>query len=113
MVCFLEQYPRNPGHTIILVKPHYEDISELPVKEGTEVFQAVLSVTRALKEAVGAEKVYVCTMCDGGRNHFHFQLIPRMPGDSIQGSRLFVKERNFLSNYVEDVQRLSLHMVEQ
>ena len=35
-------------------------------------------------------------MCDGKRNHLHFQLIPRLKNDEIIGSKLFVKERGIL-----------------
>ena len=94
--CFFERYPRNPGHTIVLVKPHYEDISGLPVGASTHVFAVIQKVIAAIKEVLGSEKVYLCTMCDGKRNHLHFQLIPRYKGDHIRGSKLFVKEREIL-----------------
>lgn len=96
--CFLEEYPRTPGHTIILIKQHYEDISEMPLFIGTQVIETSRAVIHAMKEILGAKKVYMCTMCDGGRNHLHFQLIPRYEGD-ITGSKLFVKERGI---YVDD-----------
>ena len=96
IVCFLEQYPRNPGHTIIPVKNHYEDISEIPDDIGKEVMNIIPIIIKALKRTINAEKVYLCTMCDGKRNHLHFQLIPRLKNDEIIGSKLFVKERGIL-----------------
>jgi len=98
MACFLETYPRNLGHTIILVKPHYEDISELPTSMATEIHNIMHTAVSALKRVLMAEKVYMCTMCDGKRNHLHFQLIPRYRGDTIRGSKLFVKERLILKD---------------
>lgn len=95
VVCFLEEYPRTPGHTIILAKEHYEDISEMPVEVGTAVMEAATHVVNKIKEVLGAEKVYMCTMCDDGRNHLHFQLIPRYEGNVI-GSKLFVNERGIV-----------------
>jgi len=106
MACFLEAYPRNLGHTIILVKPHYEDISELPTNMATEVHNVVQMAVRALKRILMAEKVYMCTMCDGRRNHLHFQLIPRYSGDTIRGSRLFVKDRLILKDCDDVVAQL-------
>ena len=73
VICFLEEYPRTPGHTIILAKEHYEDISEMPIEVGTAVMEAATHVISKIKEVLGAEKVYMCTMCDDGRNHLHFQ----------------------------------------
>jgi diadenosine tetraphosphate (Ap4A) HIT family hydrolase len=50
------------------------------------------AAARALRRALGAEKVYLNAMCDGEINHLHFQLFPRYPGDPI-GSRRFVLPR--------------------
>jgi len=94
--CFLERYPRNPGHTIVMVKPHYEDISVLPVEASMHVFNVIQKAIAAIRKVLGPEKVYLCTMCDGKRNHLHFLLIPRYRGDIIRGSKLFVKERQIL-----------------
>jgi diadenosine tetraphosphate (Ap4A) HIT family hydrolase len=110
--CFLEQYPRGPGHTIILVRPHYEDIAEMPPEVGVRVYPVIHAAIAALKKVIGAEKIYFCTMCDGPRNHLHFQLIPRLPGDPVQGSRVFVKERGILTQHAKTVQRLSLEMAD-
>ena len=95
-VCMLEQYPRNIGHSIILPRQHWEDMSELPETMFPSVYGLIHRCVHALKQALGAEKVYLCTMCDGARNHLHYQLIPRLPGDSISGSKLFVAERKVL-----------------
>ena len=113
VICFLETYPRNPGHTIVLVKPHYEDISELPVLIATKVFKTIHAAINTLKSVLGAEKLYLCTMCDGPKNHLHFQLIPRLTGDNIQGSYLFVKDRGVLKEYGDVVKQLKVKMVQQ
>lgn len=109
--CFLETFPRNPGHTIILVKPHFEDISQLPLDLGAKVFMVIYSAINSLKKVIPAEKVYLCTMCDGKRNHLHFQLIPRLAGDKVTGSQLFVKERCMLVNFKEVVSNLRIQMI--
>jgi diadenosine tetraphosphate (Ap4A) HIT family hydrolase len=112
LLALLEDFPRNPGHSIILLKPHYEDISELPPDIGTAVYAVMHRAILALKEVFGAVKVYMCTMCDGQRNHLHFQLIPRLPGDAIRGSRLFVKERGYLAECSAEVAQLRALMGE-
>lgn len=96
VICFLETYPRNPGHTIVLLKHHYEDISSLPPESNAQVFSVIHKVVAAIKKVLEAEKVYMCTMCDGKRNHLHFQLIPRYKEDNVRGSKLFVKDRQVL-----------------
>jgi len=104
--CMLEIWPRNPGHTIVFLKPHFENLSELPPALVAKVLPVIQEVTMSLKEVLGTEKVYLCTMCDGRRNHLHFQLIPRLPGDTISGSKLLVKDRNYLEDYTDIAQRL-------
>jgi histidine triad (HIT) family protein len=88
----LEQYPRARGHTIVLYKPHRNDISGLSDEEACRVFQVCVRVVKAIKEALGAEKVYLNTMCDGAINHLHLQRLPRYAGDPI-GSTRFVAQR--------------------
>jgi diadenosine tetraphosphate (Ap4A) HIT family hydrolase len=88
----LDQNPRMRGHTIVLYKPHREDLSELTGEEAGRIFAFCVLVVRAIKEGLGAEKVYLNTMCDGDINHFHIQLFPRYAGDPI-GSKRFVAPR--------------------
>lgn len=88
----LDLNPRMRGHTVVLYKPHREDLTELTEEEAGRVFAFCVLVTRAIKDGLGAEKVYLNTMCDGGVNHFHLQLFPRYSGDSI-GSNRFVAPR--------------------
>src|SRR5579884_1291107 len=101
----LDPYPRTPGHTIVVYKPHREDISELTDAEAAAVFQLCVRLVRALKRALGAEKVYLNTMCDGGINHLHVQLFPRYRGDPI-GSTRFVASRGPLVDGPETAKRI-------
>ncbi len=93
----LELYPRMPGHTIVLYKPHREDLTELTDDEAGRLFQLCTRMAKAIKQGLGAAKVYLNTMCDGELNHLHIQLLPRYPGDPI-GSTRFVAPRGPLVN---------------
>ncbi|MGL4772702.1 MAG: HIT family protein [Clostridium sp.] len=98
--CQFEKYPRATGQTAIVVKEHYEDISEMPLELGTYILKISNAVIKLHKEIIGAEKVYMCTLCDGKRNHLHFSLFPRLKGESI-GFKNFVKEDGILMDYHE------------
>jgi hypothetical protein len=50
-----------------------------------------------------AEKVYMCTVCDGKRNHLHFALFPRLKGETI-GFRNFVREEGIIMDYHETIE---------
>ena len=82
----------------MLVKKHFEDISELPANQLGHVYATIHHCIVALKKTLNAKKVYLCTMCDGKRNHLHYQLIPRLPEDVILGSRVFVNQRKVLED---------------
>jgi diadenosine tetraphosphate (Ap4A) HIT family hydrolase len=91
-VARLEQNPRRSGHAIIIVKPHYEDISQMPIDLANPFFELCQKIIHAQLEVLGAVKSYLVTMCDGGPNHLHFQLIPRYAGET-HGKHVFVSER--------------------
>lgn len=102
IICKFEKYPRATGHTIIIAKEHYEDISEMPLELGTHILKIADAIIKLHKEILAAEKVYMCTICDGKRNHLHFQLLPRLKGETI-GYRNFVREEGIIIDYHETV----------
>ena len=107
----LDLYPRMPGHTIVVYKPHREDISQLAEEETAALFQLCVRVVNAIKQALGAEKVYLNTMCDGTINHLHVQLLPRYSGDPI-GSKRFVAPRGPLTDGEATARRIRLALDE-
>ena len=98
VTCHLETYPRGVGHTIILSRAHYAEIADMPVELGCHIVRVTHALVKALKHVVGADKVYMRTMCSGALSHLHFQLIPRRPGELI-GGRVLASERGVLTNY--------------
>lgn len=107
----LDLYPRMKGHTIVIYKPHREDLSFLSEDESACVFRMCVKVVKAIKKSLSAKKVYLNTMCDGESNHLHFQLLPRYPNDLI-GSKRFVLERQPLTNGNETAQLIRSAMFE-
>lgn len=101
----LEHYPRARGHTIVVYKPHREDLSRLADIEAGLVLPVCVRVVKAIKEALGAEKVYLNTMCDGIMNHLHLQLFPRYAGERI-GSTRFVAERRPIADGHDTARRI-------
>lgn len=100
--CQFEKYPRATGQTVIVSKEHYEDISEMPLELGTYILKISDAIIKLHKEIIGAEKVYMCTVCDGKRNHLHFALFPRLKGES-KGYGNFVREEGIITDYHETI----------
>jgi len=57
LYCFFEERPRSVGHTIILVKAHYHDMSHIPDEVCTAVYLFAKKVMNVLKAVyvVGVE----------------------------------------------------------
>lgn len=108
--CQFEKYPRVNGQTIIVTREHYEDISEMPLDLGTYILKISNVLIKLHKEILGAEKVYLCTICDGKRNHLHFQLFPRLKDDPI-GYGNFVREEGMLTDYHDTVELYKKGMI--
>jgi Diadenosine tetraphosphate (Ap4A) hydrolase and other HIT family hydrolases len=96
--CQFEKLPRATGQTIMVSKHHYEDISEMPIDLGIHILKISNAIIKLHKEILGAEKVYMCTIYDGKRNHLHFQLLPRLKGETI-GYQNFGREEGVLIDY--------------
>lgn len=107
----LEEYPRARGHTIVIYKPHRADLTELGEEEAGLVFRLCVRVAQAIKRGLGAEKVYLNTMCDGSLNYFHLQLIPSYAGDPI-GSKRFVAARGPLVDGAETTRLIRAALAE-
>jgi len=110
--CQFEKYPRANGQTIIVSKDHYEDISEMPIELGTYILKVSNIIIQLHKEILGAEKVYMCTICDGKRNHLHFQLLPRLKGEKT-GYQNFVREEGLLMDYNDYAGIYSQRLIEE
>lgn len=84
----LDLNPKARGHTIVVNKPHRADFTDLLPEETAALFTCCTRVANAIKQGLGAEKVYLVTMCDGEINHLHVHLLPRYAGEVIGSKRL-------------------------
>ena len=89
---FFVKNPRAAGHAAISSVEHFQDMSEAPERLNAKIVCFAAETMRILKAVYGCERVYLCTMCDGPKNHYHVQLIPRY-GFEKRGSGNFVKPR--------------------
>ena len=76
------------GQMIVVYKPDRADFTELMPEETAALITLCTRVANAITQGLGAEKVYLVTMCDGETNHLHVQLLPRYPGEAIGFKRL-------------------------
>ena len=86
-LAFMDIGEVNPGHVLVAVKPHVENIFGLDDKLASAVFQTAARVARAVKKAYSPEGVtlYQANGSAAGQtvDHFHLHLVPRYAKDGM------------------------------
>jgi diadenosine tetraphosphate (Ap4A) HIT family hydrolase len=112
----LDKYPKVTGHTLVISKRHAEDITKLTDNESRSLASILIKASKMLKESLGAEKVYMMTICEhwepieinskwnkgqtlpSTTEHFHFQLLPRykeMRTKEIAQENMFTRPQDY------------------
>ena len=74
-IAFLDSYPPTKGYTILAIKKHVEDITELSEEEYLEFQNILFKISKAIKKAFNPKRT--CLMNSGGLlTHWHFHIIP-------------------------------------
>ena len=88
VVAFLDIYPINPGHTLIVPKEHYERLEDVPPEVLAAMMRAAARLAPAVLRATGAEgyNLVVNVGRAAGQEimHVHLHLIPRRSGDGCK-----------------------------
>jgi histidine triad (HIT) family protein len=88
VVAFLDIYPINPGHTLVVPKRHVERLEELSDEEARELVLATARLAPAIVRAVKAEGYNI--VMNIGRaagqeiEHLHLHIIPRFSNDGCR-----------------------------
>jgi len=53
-LAFLDIWPQNDGHTLVITKKHYEYIYDVPDEEVAHLYKVVKKVARAVKKGIDA-----------------------------------------------------------
>ena len=97
-MAFLDIYPLNPGHTLVISKKHYATLDEMPPEEVGSLFESVAKVMRAVKDAVHADGINIGQSNGKAASqdvfHVHVHIIPRFSRDSPQGD-IFPGRKDF------------------
>ena len=86
-LAFMDIGQVNPGHVLVAVKAHAENLYGLGDAQAAAVFQAAARVARAIRDAFSPEglSVYQANGQAAGQTvrHFHIHLVPRHEGDGM------------------------------
>lgn len=70
---------RMRGWLIVKPRRHVEDFADLSAAEAASFGPLAAAAARAVRDALGAERVYVCSFGEEWR-HVHVHVVPRYPG---------------------------------
>jgi len=78
---FLDGFPRAYGYTLVAPKEHREQVTgDFTMEEYVQLQRLVYRVTEAVREEVGAERMYVFTFgSNQGNSHVHWHVVPLPP----------------------------------
>jgi diadenosine tetraphosphate (Ap4A) HIT family hydrolase len=81
-IAFLDSYPRAYGYTLVAPKEHREQVTkDFSVEEYLRLQRFVYRVAEAVREDVGAERMYLYTFgSNQGIAHVHWHVVPLPPG---------------------------------
>lgn len=87
-LAFMDIGQVNPGHVLVTVKAHVENIFGLDDRLAAAVFQTAARVARAMQKAYAPEGVtlYQANGSAAGQTvyHFHLHIVPRYDQDGMQ-----------------------------
>jgi histidine triad (HIT) family protein len=86
-LAFMDLGQVNPGHVLVAVKAHAENVYALDDIQAAAVFRSVARVARAIHSAFSPEglSVYQANGKPAGQTvfHFHIHLVPRHENDGM------------------------------
>jgi histidine triad (HIT) family protein len=87
VVAFLDHRPVFKGHVLVIPRPHFVTLPELPVPLLTEVFVAVQRCAHAMVDGLGAQGSWVAenNVVSQAVPHVHVHVVPRTKGDGLRG----------------------------
>ena len=79
--------PNNPGHVLVIPVAHFENLYELPKREGAAMFRITRAIARAMKATSGCTGVSTRQHNEPHGNqdvwHVHTHVFPRFENDQL------------------------------
>lgn len=86
---FLDKYPINYGHTLVIPKNHFNNILEMPVSSVGELYSLVPQIARAVITTIDGNGFNISQNNGKSANqiipHVHVHIVPRFSFERIKG----------------------------
>ncbi len=106
-VAFLDKYPIDFGHSLILPRKHYEKITDMTPDDVGAVFSLVPKIAKAILDATNADAFSIAQ--NNGRAakqiipHVHIHLIPRYNNKGTVWTKRQISNDNDLSELAKKI----------
>ncbi|WP_328465291.1 HIT family protein [Actinoplanes sp. NBC_00393] len=86
-VAFLDIRPVFKGHVLVVPRPHFVELVDLPASELPGYFRFVQLVAAAVPAALGSQGTFVANnnIVSQSVPHLHTHVVPRTKGDGLRG----------------------------
>jgi ATP adenylyltransferase len=97
-IVFLDKYPRVVGYTLVAPREHREHVTgDFRLEEYLALQRVVHRVAEAVRQEVGAERVYLLSLgSQQGNRHVHWHIVPLPPGVPYREQQLGIYEKGIL-----------------
>jgi histidine triad (HIT) family protein len=87
VVAFLDRRPVFPGHVLVVPRPHYETLVDLPLPLIEPLFEATQRVAAGVARAMNADGTLVLMNNRVSQSvpHLHIHVVPRRFKDGLRG----------------------------
>ena len=107
-IAFLDIYPLNQGHTLVISKKHYATLDEMPPDEVGLLFATVAKVMKGVREAVRADGINIGQSNGKAASqdvfHVHVHISPRFSQESPEG-KTFPDRKKLGKTEMEEIGR--------
>jgi len=89
-IAFLNKYQTLYGYTLVAPREHREQVTgDFTVEEYLDLQRVIYRVAEAVRQEVGAERVYLLSLgSQQGNRHVHWHIAPLPPGVPYKGQQL-------------------------
>ena len=108
-LAFLDLFPVNKGHSLVISKEHYENIFDVPEESLSKISSVMKNVADAVKKGVNADGISIAQSNgkDAGQiiPHIHFHIMPRFKDDGLKLWPQGKYEEGEMDKFKEDISK--------
>ena len=109
-VAFLDKYPIDVGHSLVIPRKHHERITDMNPKDVGNLFEIVPKIAKAILDAAGADAFSLGQ--NNGRAakqiipHVHIHIIPRYNSKGTVWTKRQISNEDELSVLAEKIRKI-------